>query len=84
MYTNDNKHDLLSGIPIYEISDHLPIFAIVKQMKPNARNIYENNQFRDMKCFCPENFLFDLQQTLNQTIVLEPGVPPLTDISSNI
>ena len=69
MYTNDNKHDILSGIPIYEISDHLPIFAIAKQIKPNARNIYKNNQFKDMKCFCPENFLFDLQQILNQTIV---------------
>jgi len=27
MYTNDNKHDILSGIPMYEISDHLPIFG---------------------------------------------------------
>ena len=80
MYTNDNKHDILSGIPIYEISDHLPIFAIAKQIKPNARNIYKNNQFRDMKCFCPENFLFDLQQTLNQTIVLDPDVPPDSDL----
>jgi len=65
MYANDNKHDILSGIPIYEISDHLPDFAIAKQIKPDARSIYKNNQFRDMKCFCPENFLFDLQQTLN-------------------
>ena len=31
-----------------------------------------------MKCFCPANFLFDLQQTLNQTIVLDPDVPPDT------
>jgi len=34
MYTKDNKHDILSGIPMYEISDHLPIFAIAKQIKP--------------------------------------------------
>jgi len=78
MYINDNKHDILSGIPIYEISDHLPIFAIAKQIQPNARNISKNNQLRDMKCFYPENFLFDLQQTLNQTIVLDPDVPPDT------
>jgi len=31
MHTNDNKHDILSGIPIYEISGHLPIFAIAKK-----------------------------------------------------
>ena len=79
MYTNDNKHDILSGTPIYEISHHLPIFAIAKQIKPNARNMYKNNQFRDMKCFCSENFLFDLQ-TLNQTIVLDPDVPPDSDL----
>jgi len=42
--------------------------------------IYKNNQFRDMKRFCPENFLFDLQQTLNQTIVLDPDVPPDSDV----
>jgi len=76
MYTNDNKHDMLSGIPINEISDHLPIFAYAKQIKPNSRNIYKYNQFRDMKCFCPENFLFDLHQTLDQTIVLDTEVPP--------
>jgi len=70
----------LSGIPIYEISDHRPIFAIAKQIKPNARNIYKNNQCRDMKCFCPGNFLFDLQQTLDQTIVLDPEVPPDSDV----
>ena len=56
MYTNDNKHDTLSDIPIYEISDHLPIFRIAKQIKPNARNIYKNNQFRDMKCFALKIF----------------------------
>ena len=33
-----------------------------------------------MKCFCPENFLFDLQQTLNQTIVLDPDIPPDSDL----
>jgi len=33
-----------------------------------------------MKRFCPENFLFDLQQTLNQTIVLDPDVPPDSDL----
>jgi len=80
MHTNDNKHDILSGIPIYEISDNLPVFAMAKQIKPNANNIYKNNQFRDMKYFFPENFLFDLQQTLNQTIVLDPEVPPDSDL----
>jgi len=25
---NDNKHDILSGIPIYEISDHLPFLLL--------------------------------------------------------
>jgi len=33
-----------------------------------------------MKCFFPENILFDLQQTLNQTIVLDPEVPPDRDL----
>ena len=51
-----------------------------KKIKPNTRNIYKNNQFRDTKCFFPENILFDLQQTLNQTIVLDPEVPPDRDL----
>ena len=33
-----------------------------------------------MKHFCPENFLFDLQQTLNQTFVLDPEKPPDSDL----
>jgi len=33
-----------------------------------------------MKYFCPEHFLFDLQQALNQTIVLDPEVPPDSDL----
>ena len=51
-----------------------------KKIKPNTRNIYKNNQFRDTKCFFPENILFDLQQTLNQAIVLDPEVPPDRDL----
>ena len=43
-------------------------------------NIYNNNQFRDLKCYFPKNFLIKLQQTFDWIIVLDLEEPPERDL----
>jgi len=66
IYTNDTKHAIMSGISIFDLSDHLPTFSIVKAADVNTTS--NNYTVRNMKNFCINDFLFDLYQQLSLSI----------------
>jgi len=66
IYTNDTKHAIMSGISIFDLSDHLPTFSIVKAADVNTAS--NNYTVRNMKNFCINDFLFDLYQQLSLSI----------------
>jgi len=66
IYTTDTKHAIVSGISIFDLSNHLPTFSIVKAADINTTS--NNCTVRNMKNFCINDFLFDLYQQLSQSI----------------
>ena len=66
IYTNDTKHAIVSGISIFDLSDHLPTFSIIKTADINTTS--NNYTVGNMKNFCINDFLFDLYQQLSQSI----------------
>jgi len=65
IYTNicEEKRIINSGITIFDISDHLPIFVNFNLHHPTHQNSKPN--FRCMKYFDPTIFVFDLSIKLN-------------------
>ena len=63
IYTNFTNKNNQSGVCIFEISDHLPIFFIAKNVKcfSNKRTKF----IRSLKNFNSENFVIDLQNKLS-------------------
>ena len=63
IYTNLTNKNNQSGVCIFEISDHLPIFFIAKNVKcfSNKRTKF----IRSLKNFNSENFVIDLQNKLS-------------------
>ena len=63
IYTNLTNKNNPSGVCIFEISDHLPIFFIAKNVKcfSNKRTKF----IRSLKNFNSENFVIDLQNKLS-------------------
>ena len=64
IYTNDIKYRINSGILVSDISDHFPVFAIIRKMKPPSNQV-DNYYVRDMKKFDHENFLEQLDNQLS-------------------
>ena len=70
IYTNDFNRSLFSGIALCDISDHLPIFIFIKDikyMKKKSEEVY----IRDMKIFSEELFCQDLYKQLGDLHVTE-------------
>ena len=63
IYTNINKPRTKSGVCIYDISDHFPIFFILERSKLSSKT--EKKLTRCTKSFNLENFLFDLNYQLS-------------------
>ena len=63
IYTNLTNKNNQSGVCMFEISDHLPIFFIAKNVKcfSNKRTKF----IRSLKNFDSENFVIDLQNKLS-------------------
>ena len=57
IYTNSSISHITSGIATIDISDHLPVFCILKSQikRANSRRYY-----RDLSNFYKENFIFDI------------------------
>ena len=62
-YTNDHTSEIISGISVYDLSDHLPIFIILKSTKP--RKTFYGYKIRDMRAFKANDFVLDLQEHLS-------------------
>jgi len=62
-YTNDHISEIISGISVYDLSDHLPIFIILKSTKP--RKTFYGCKIRDMRAFKANDFVIDLQEHLS-------------------
>ena len=66
IYTNTSISQILSGIALSDISDHLPVFCVINTPIKRNRNI---KYFRDYKNFNRESYLNDLRQIVwNATI----------------
>ena len=63
IYTNVNKSRTKSGVCIYDISDHFPIFFIPERSKLSSKT--GKKLTRCTKSFNLENFLFDLNYQLS-------------------
>jgi len=55
-------HDIVPGIAIYDIPDHLPIFMILKKAKPNQT--YKDYKIRNKKFFQAKDFIVNLEEQL--------------------
>ena len=62
IYTNNVNYDIQSYILLHDISDHLPICAIIKDIK--ARKVSRANFTRNTTNFVAENFLLDLESKI--------------------
>ena len=63
IYTNDFNRSLFSGIALCDISDHLPTFIFIKDIK-YIKKKSEEFYIRDMKNFSEELFCQDLYKQL--------------------
>ena len=62
IYTNNVKYDIQSYILLHDISDHLPVCALINNMK--TRTVSHKNFFRDTRNFVTEKFIEDLASNL--------------------
>ena len=62
IYTNNVKYDIQSYILLRDISDHLPVCALINNMK--TRTVSHKNFFRDTRNFVTEKFIEDLASNL--------------------
>ena len=69
IYTNSSISHITSDIAMVDISDHLPVFCILKSQikRTNTRHYY-----RDFSNFHKENFILDISQ-LDWSIILHPS-----------
>ena len=69
IYTNYSISHITSGIATIDISDHLPVFCILKSQikRANSRRYY-----RDFSNFHKENFILDISQ-LDWSLILHPS-----------
>ena len=74
MYTNDFNQSLFSGIALCDISDHLPTFIFIKDIK-YIKKKSEEFYIRDMKNFSVELFCQDLYKQLGDLHVTESRLP---------
>ena len=63
IYTNINKPRTKSGVCIYDISDHFPIFFILEKSKLSSKT--DKKLIKLTKSFNLENFLIDLNYQLS-------------------
>jgi len=56
-YTNDHTSEIISGISVYDLSDHLPICIILKSTKP--RETFYGYKIIDMRAFKANDFVSD-------------------------
>jgi len=75
VYTNDSKHRMNSGMCLWDISDHYPIFCVVSLSKSFHR--VARVTFRDTQQFSIENFLSELQIILS-------NMPSSEDVNSSL
>ena len=61
-YTNINKHSTKSGVCLFDISDHLPVFLILNNVKLTTQT--KIKFIRCMKKFNLDEFLIDLKLQL--------------------
>ena len=79
IYTNNISNGKECGICLYDISDHLPVFVMIK----NCKSIISNDiaaYTRCMRNFNPELFLDDLNSKLHQ---IEENILIDNDIENN-
>ena len=57
IYVNMPTHQMLSGIALFDISDHLPIFCVISM---TSKKLNEKVFYRDYKQFNKEDYLQDL------------------------
>ena len=65
IYTSDVKSCIVSGIITNDLSDHLPIFAIIKKIAP--QKVY-SEKVRKINGINAERFIADLQSQLNSKL----------------
>ena len=63
LYTNNLKNPYIPGILIADISDHLPIFCLIKCNTPRHLN---STYIRDMKNFSVANYVENVQKSLQE------------------
>ena len=81
IYTNIANKSTNSGVALYELSDHLPIFFIVKNTSSKLKS--ETKFIRCMKQFNLENFLVDLHTKMSK-IEINSTTANIDDDVSNI
>jgi hypothetical protein len=59
IYTNASISQIISGIALFDISDHLPVFCAINTPIKQSQ---ERNYFRDYKSFNRELYLNDVRQ----------------------
>ena len=74
IYTNNFNCSLFSGIALCDISDHLPTFIFIKDIK-YIKKKSEEVYIRDMKNFSEELFCQDLYKQLGDLHVTESRSP---------
>ena len=74
LYTNDFNRLIFSGIALCDISDHLPTFIFIKDIK-HIKKKSEEVYIRDMKNFSEELFCQDLIKQLGDLHVTESCSP---------
>lgn len=68
VYTNDLINEVNCYILNYEISDHLPLYFHSTAGNKASNKLHTKMQIRDTKNFNVENFLVNLQQSLNKML----------------
>jgi len=66
IYTNDVKPSIVSGIIIDDVSDHLPIFAISRNVA--SQKVYTKRKARKINDINAEHFIADLESQLNSKL----------------
>ena len=64
IYTNSTKLKIKAGVCLYDISDHLPTFFILKNTNLSTERVTKLK--RCMKNFILENFIFELNSQLSR------------------
>ena len=70
--TNDSKHELQSFIVKSDLTDHYPIFCVIKKNSTNSKKNIEQFFYRDKTKFCSESFCKELQTDLDNYFSHQP------------